>query len=155
MNVSVPRTAGRMTVVAEGNPVIDSVSSLPSRYASDYLGPNRPKMQQVRSLADRTNWEREIVVTYKPGPGKKGGGGDYYVWSAPYDTAGNARTPFNTDHYIVYHTHRRDAFASVTDLDELLSNSRGQKSSIIIHKTDGPFVYTATKDRLPLKNGRR
>ena len=112
-------------------------------------------MQQVRSLADRTNWEREIVVTYKPGPGKKGGGGDYYVWSSPYDAAGNAQTLFYADHFIVYHTHRRDAFASVRDMAEMAGNSRGQRSSIIIHQADGPFVFTATDARLPLRKGRR
>jgi hypothetical protein len=142
-------------IVAEGNPAIDSLTGLPRGGAGEFLGPNRPTVDQVAALADRTGWQREIVVTYKPGAGAAGAGGDYYLYSGAYDAAGNARTVFPADHYLVYHTHVRDAFASPQDMLWMQTNPNGQLSSIIIHQTDGPFVFTATDSRLPLSNGRR
>jgi hypothetical protein len=142
-------------VVAEGNPTIDSLSDLPNRGRGQYLGPNRPTIDQVYSLAERTGWEREVAITYKPGTGGSGGGGDYYLFSAPYDAAGNAATAFPEDHYIVYHTHVNDAFASQFDMDWMADNPNGQSSSVIIHRIEDPFTFTATESNLPLQNGRR
>jgi hypothetical protein len=141
--------------IAEGNPVIDSVTTFPTRGTSVNLGVKRPTIAQVRAAAERTGWQREVTVTYRLGPGGNGGGGEYYLWSVPYDMAGNAITDIYRRHLLIYHTHRAQDVASVGDMDFLRPGLYGQKSSIIIHRTDGPFVFTKDADWLPLQNGRR
>lgn len=103
-----------------------------------------PIIGDVQNLANKFNWEREIAIT--KGPGDSG----YYLHSSPYDEFGNAITSVPREHYLLYHTHNEMNMASHLDMKFLVDT--GQPSSVIIHRTEGPFVFTTTQTRVGMPN---
>jgi len=74
---------------------------------------NRPTPAQLEALT--VKHDVEFAVTYQLGPGKGGGGGQYFLFSGETSAV---RVPLRSDSMLVYHTHPRGtAWASPADMD--------------------------------------
>lgn len=88
----------------EGGPVSDLLyggrpgEGLPR--ASGVPIPARPTVQELENLTAKHGVE--FAVTYKLGAGRRGGGGQYFLYSGD---AGSVKIPLEADSMFIYHTH--------------------------------------------------
>ncbi len=84
--------------------------------------PRRPTPKELELLSEKHRVE--FAVTYKYGPGKNGGGGQYYLHSGVEDAVG---FPLEADRMFIYHTHpgigfdSSNAFRSRPDMEILMT----------------------------------
>ena len=102
--------------------------------------PGRPSAQELANLSAKH--DVEFAVTYRLGPGKNGGGGQYFLFSG---TRGQVTIPIGPNIIFIAHTHPGGtAFASPADLRvlarlRLLGSS--QRSSVVIPVGKNPVRY--------------
>ncbi|MEV7891831.1 RHS repeat-associated core domain-containing protein [Streptomyces sp. NPDC088357] len=105
----------------------------------------RPTVVELENLTIKHGVE--FAVVYKLGPGPKGTGGQYYLYSGRF---GSVRVPVTGDSILVYHTHPRGK-RSPSDADRALLESfemagSPMRSSQIVPVGWGGLVTTFTKD---------
>ncbi|WCM27853.1 hypothetical protein NDN01_02675 [Sphingomonas sp. QA11] len=77
--------------------------------------PARPTAAELENLTAKHGVE--FAVTYKFGPGRNGGGGQYRLFSGD---GGSVKIPLERDSMLIYHTHPRGTrVASQGDMDVL------------------------------------
>jgi hypothetical protein len=93
--------------------------------------PGRPTALELENLTAKHNVE--FAVTYKYGPGRNGGGGQYSLYSG---TRSSVQVPVTADEMLIYHSHPGGTpYASSADmrlLDLLKSVGSPQRSSQIV-----------------------
>lgn len=100
--------------------------------------PGRPDPEIMTKTAKEKNVE--VAVVYMTGPGRNGGGGQYWVFLGGKD---RITIPSGPDVQLIFHTHPGGTpFASAADrlaMDSLAAMGSPQRSSIIV-LPDGRFV---------------
>ncbi|MEV7618039.1 RHS repeat-associated core domain-containing protein [Streptomyces sp. NPDC089799] len=136
--VGAARAAGRMAIAAEGSIIPYLVRGIKSPPGSKGLPvAKRPTPLEMAALTNATNLE--WGVTYKYGPGKNGGGGQYYLYSGAEHSVAMDTGP---EWMWIYHSHPTHAYASDRDLGNVVLQSAlgsPQKSSMIVTR-DGSTV---------------
>lgn len=96
----------------------------------------RPTIAEIENLTAKHNVE--FAVTYKMGPGKNGGGGQYYLHSGE---SGSVRVPLEADRILINHSHpgingaggaRYASDADMEVMEYLKSIGSPQRSSLIV-----------------------
>jgi RHS repeat-associated protein len=105
----------------------------------------RPTVGELENLTIKHGVE--FAVTYKLGPGPKGAGGQYYLYSG---RAGSVHLPVTADSILIYHSHPR-GIRSPSDADRALLESfemagSPMRSSQIVPVGWAGLVTTFTKD---------
>lgn len=105
----------------------------------------RPSVGELENLTIKHGVE--FAVVYKLGPGPKGAGGQYFLYSGQ---AGSVRIPVTGDSILVYHTHPR-GIRSPSDADRAILESfemagSPMRSSQIVPVGWRGLVTTFTKD---------
>ncbi|MGW5852467.1 FG-GAP-like repeat-containing protein [Streptomyces sp. NPDC055254] len=113
--------ATRYGVASEGN-LISSLlyGARPGVNLPGYEGvaiPRRPTFTELENLTVKHGVE--FAVTYKYGPGRNGGGGQYYLHAGGQS---HVRFPLEPDRMLVYHTHPKGAH-SPSEADERVLES--------------------------------
>ncbi|WP_280910332.1 DUF6531 domain-containing protein [Streptomyces sp. SAI-208] len=104
----------------------------------------RPSVTELENLTIKHGVE--FAVVYKLGPGPKGTGGQYYLYSG---VSNRVQIPVRADTILVYHTHPKGyAYPSPADrrlLDAFEKAGSPMRSSQIIPVGNGGMVVTFTK----------
>jgi len=115
-------------------------SSLPGSLGIN-IGKERPSIHTLQELTKTHDVEFSLI--YKNGPGKNGGGGDYFLYSGSID---RVRVPIEKDMMWIYHTHPGSTpWASSADkiilknLEEMYGSP--QRTSVIIPKVGKPVPF--------------
>jgi hypothetical protein len=93
--------------------------------------PARPTPVELANLSEKHSVE--FAATYRYGPGRNGGGGQYYLYSGERAAV---EVPISADEMLIYHTHPGGtSFASQADMDVLdllkLAGSPQRSSQIV------------------------
>ncbi|MFD7907383.1 DUF6531 domain-containing protein [Kitasatospora sp. NPDC059747] len=116
--------------------------------------PGRPSVQELENLTVKHGVE--FAVIYKLGPGPKGAGGTYYLYSGIHN---KVQIPVRADNILVYHTHPEGA-KSPSDgdrntLQSFIDVGSPMRSSKIIPVGGGGKVYQFDTEGIVMNPGGR